>query len=371
MGVCSFCVVGVAVAVGCSYDASQLAGPPTASLDGAVVGTPSKAGASGNGGGAGGVPRADAPTSSGGAGGTTRLLSAGGAVFLYDAAARLDVLAVGPDDSLGTGVSAILGSGGRVTSVVSDASSTGGLAIGVGGMSDARADGSTTGTGGAVDSSSADALPDAYLTAPDVSLPQEPPGTSTTVTFANGLGAGVVSGYGWVVMGTDDTVSSPTCGAGHLPITGASPCDASTTWDESNALCATGSVPALPTPTTSAIYAAYWGLQIGVNISPTSGPIGVAYRTIMLNLTGSPTSGLRIELHRYGDPAGVDYCASLPLPAAPVPLTSFNTSCWDNSGTFFTTADAPNIDQISIQVTAGSSAITVEQLCLESIVLAD
>ena len=368
MRVRSFCVLGVAAALGCSYDASQLAGPPTTSPDSAALGNPSNADASGNGGGAGGVPRIDAPTSSGGAGGTTRVLSAGGAVFLYDAADRLDVLAMGADDSLGTGGSAILGSGGRVSSVVSDASSTGGT-IGVGGMSDARADGTAAGTGEAVDSSSTDSLPDAYLTAPDLSLPEDPPGTSTTVTFANGLGVGVVSGYGWVAMGTDDTVSSPTCGAGHLPISGASPCDASTIWDKSNALCATGSVPALPTPTTSANYAAYWGLQIGVNVSPTSGPIGVAYRTITVNLTGSPTSGLRIELHRYGDPAGSNYCASLPVPAAPVPLTSFNTSCWDNSGTFFTTADAPNIDQISVQVTAGSSAITVDELCLDSIVL--
>ncbi|MGD0838228.1 MAG: hypothetical protein ABSB49_16445 [Polyangia bacterium] len=208
---------------------------------------------------------------------------------------------------------------------------------------------------------------------PDAGILDQAPGTSTTVTFANGLGVGVVSGYGWVAMGTDDTVSSPTCGSGHLPISGASPCENSTIWDEGNALCATGSVPALPTPTTSAVYAAYWGLQIGVNVKPasTSGPIGVAYRTITVNLTGSPTSGLRIELHRYGDSAGSDYCASLPVPAAPVPLTSFNTSCWDNSGTFLTTADAPNIDQISVQVTSGSSAITVDELCLDSIVLAE
>ncbi len=190
-----------------------------------------------------------------------------------------------------------------------------------------------------------------------------------TVTFANGLGVGAVNGYGWVDLGTADTVSSPTCGSGHLPISGASPCDASTIWDESNALCATGLVPALPTPTTSAVYAAYWGLQIGVNVSPTSGPIGVAYQTITVNLTGSPTSGLRIELHRYGDPAGSNYCASLPVPTAPVPLTSFNTSCWDNSGTFLTTADTPNIDQISVQVTSGPSAITVDELCLDNIVL--
>jgi hypothetical protein len=48
-------------------------------------------------------------------------------------------------------------------------------------------------------------------------------------------------------------------------------------------------------------------------------------------------------------------------------LTSFNTACWDGSGTAFTADDASQIDKVGIQVSSTKAAITVSNLCLKSI----
>lgn len=213
------------------------------------------------------------------------------------------------------------------------------------------------------------AAPDARPVTPDLPGPELPSGPSTTVTFNAGRGvSSVINGYGWVTLGTADTVTSPTCGPTKAAITGATPCTASTNWDASNALCVTGSLPALPAAPTSADYAANWGLQVGVNVhEPDTTALATSYTTITINMTGSPLTGLRIELHRLGDGSDT-YCAMF-TPGSPVALTSFNTHCWDGSGTAFTAADVSAIDRIGVQVTSGSSAIPVTDLCLQSIVL--
>jgi hypothetical protein len=51
-----------------------------------------------------------------------------------------------------------------------------------------------------------------------------------------------------------------------------------------------------------------------------------------------------------------------------VKLTSFNTACWDGSGTAFTEADAPLIDKVGIQVSSTKAQIEVANLCLHQIV---
>jgi hypothetical protein len=188
------------------------------------------------------------------------------------------------------------------------------------------------------------------------------------VTFASGKAAGAMTGYGWVALGTADTISSPTCGT--ATITNAAPCLTSTTWNSTTALCITGSVPALGTPPD---YTGNWGVSVGVNStdSTPSGGLGQSFSSVTITVSGSPGSGLRALVHRKGDPAATSYCATLTSGTA-MPLTSFSTTCYTpaSPGTAITTTDVPNIDQISVQVSSGTAAITVSNLCITGITFA-
>jgi hypothetical protein len=196
-----------------------------------------------------------------------------------------------------------------------------------------------------------------------------------SVTFSAGQAQGALTGYGWVAMGpVGDSVSSPTCdrssaGGGKTdPITGVAvtgACNTQTNWDSTTALCMTGSIVALPATPTKTDYSNNWGLEIGVNAnSDAVSTIGVAHTSINVGVTGAPT-GLRVNIHRKGDPDTTPYCAS--YTGSAIPLSSFNTACWDNSGTPFTAADAPNIDKVMIQVPSSGTAITVTELCMTGI----
>lgn len=228
-----------------------------------------------------------------------------------------------------------------------------------------------------IDSASPDLVevaPD--LAAPDLPLPTDvadtasgadrPDAGSTVVTIKAGRGDGIMTGYGWVTLGSADTVTSPTCGATNAPITSAAPCATQTNWSTASALCVSGSIPALPPVPTAADYAANWGIQVGVNASEPNAAIGQSFSAVGLAISGTPSSGLRIELHRAGDPVGATYCA-LWTSSEPVPLTSFNTECWNNGGTYFTAADVRTIDKVGLQVTSGAAAIVVTNLCINSI----
>lgn len=188
------------------------------------------------------------------------------------------------------------------------------------------------------------------------------------VTFNAGVAKGAMSGYGWVTMGALDVVTSPTCGSSNAPITSVNTCLATqTNWESSNALCVSGTIPALPANPTSTDYSDNWGMQLGANASDPIGALGKSYSTITLNFTGSPQTGLRATVHRTGDPIGTTYC-SLVTSGTAMALTSFNTSCWNNSGTSLTTADLPKIDKVGLEVVSTQSEITVSKLCLTSIV---
>jgi hypothetical protein len=190
-------------------------------------------------------------------------------------------------------------------------------------------------------------------------------GGGNTVTFSAGAAVGPMTGWGWIALGSLDTATSPTCGG--TPITNAAPCMTSTSWEATDSLCITGSIPALPASPVQADYDANWGLQIGVNANADDTiAIGQTFSTIAVTLTGSPLTGLRVELHRQGDPAATTYCAN--NTGSAMKLTSFNTACWDGSGTAFTAADAPNIDKVGIQVSSTAAAITVTDLCWTQIV---
>lgn len=190
------------------------------------------------------------------------------------------------------------------------------------------------------------------------------PGFSTSIPPSSD-GMGPITGWGWVALGALDVITDPTCAG--VPITKAKPCLTSTYWNSSTALCVSGSIPALPAAPVQSDYDNNWGIALGVNANPDDTmPIGEAYSTIAVSVTGTPTVGLRVILHRLGDPEDVTYCAR--YTGATMKLTSFNTRCWDNSGVFFTAPDAPKIDKVGVQVSSTFSAITVTNLCLNCII---
>jgi hypothetical protein len=174
-----------------------------------------------------------------------------------------------------------------------------------------------------------------------------------------------MTGWGWVALGALDVITDPTCAG--VPITKAKPCFTSPSWNSLTALCISGSIPALPAAPVQSDYDNNWGIEIGVNANPDDTvPIGEAYSTIAVSVTGTPTVGLRLILHRLGDPGNIAYCAG--YTGATMKLTSFNTRCSDNSGVFFTAPDAPKIDKVGVQISSTFSAITVTNLCLNCII---
>jgi hypothetical protein len=197
-------------------------------------------------------------------------------------------------------------------------------------------------------------------------------GTSNTATFQHGAAVGPISGYGWIAMAPLDFVTDPTCGPSGAPITATAPCMSVINWNAPNALCVTGYIPALPVAPTPDDFASNWGIEIGVNAGVVPGvPIGKSYSTLAAFVSGVPTSTFRLGVHRAGDPSTVIYCFNYVTSWAAVALTQFNTACWDNSGTYFTAADAANIDLLNVQVLSASTAITLTNMCLNSITFGD
>jgi len=197
------------------------------------------------------------------------------------------------------------------------------------------------------------------------------PGTGGTLaytaTFQYGQASGPITGYGWIALGPLDSVTEPTCGAFNSLITSTASCNDVTNWNSANALCVSGYIPALPVVPTADDYNNNWGIQIGVNATAAFGIVGRAYSTISASISGVPTSWFRLELHRYGDAATTTYCYDGLTSGMQVPLTGFNTACWTNTGTWFTTADAPNIDKVGVQVSSLPTAIMLTNMCLNSI----
>jgi hypothetical protein len=194
----------------------------------------------------------------------------------------------------------------------------------------------------------------------------------TTVVFGAGKGQGAMTGYGFVALGASDTLSSPTCGASKTPITKAAPCAADPNWSSTSALCITGSIPALPASPTSADYTNNWGVSVGVNATdPEGGGLGQSFTSVTITVTGSPTTGLRALVHKKGEAVDTSYCAPLTSGTA-IPFTSFVTDCYNTvpAGTKITATDVPNIDKITVQVSSGSAAITVTDLCITGITFA-
>jgi hypothetical protein len=151
-----------------------------------------------------------------------------------------------------------------------------------------------------------------------------------------------------------------------VPITASTPCRADTQWSSVTGYCITGEIPALSSPSD---YDNNWGIMVGVNATadePTD-PIGQPFSWIALGISGSPIDGLRAVVHRHGDPAETLYCFDGVASGEQLPITKFNTACWDNGGRSLTVSDSAQIDKIGLWVPSGSAPITVSNLCLNSI----
>jgi len=222
--------------------------------------------------------------------------------------------------------------------------------------------GTTAAAGGTTNAFAPDAGPDAP---PDVAngCPAD------SICFKNGYALGFMTGFGWVDLGSYDSLTTPTCGS--ETITNEKPCYTTTTWNKTNALCMSGLIPALPASPVQSDYDNNWGVRIGVNANDPSDAIGnklSGYKTVTFFLSGSPTSGLRAEFHRKNDPDGTTYCVDSIKSGAALTLTKFNTKCWGETGTVnLTTDDLPKIDKIAVRVSSTTVALTVSDFCLEKV----
>jgi len=189
------------------------------------------------------------------------------------------------------------------------------------------------------------------------------------VTFNNGQAQGAMTGVGWVALGTETTLTDPTCGTDRHPIvTDSALCTTTINWSASNALCISGSIAALPPVPTQADYANNWGVQVAASsTAPTGGGLGQPFATVSFTFTGTPMTGVRAEVHRKGDPDATLYCAYVTSGTA-VPLTSFSTECWSpGMGTTLTATDVPNIDKVALQIPSSFTAIAVQDFCMTRI----
>jgi len=173
-------------------------------------------------------------------------------------------------------------------------------------------------------------------------------------------------GYGYVALGSLDSLTDPTCGTAKAAITSAAPCKADTQWTGTDKLCISGNVPALDATTPD--YTNNWGVSVGLNSTdPAGGGLGQSLSSVTIATSGTPSSGLRAIVHLKGDSDSTQYCA--PLTTGAMAFTSFSATCWDTAkpGTAITAAQVTNIDKIAVQVTSGSAAIPVSSLCITGI----
>ena len=193
--------------------------------------------------------------------------------------------------------------------------------------------------------------------------------TGSTVTFDKGKAAGAMTGYGWVALGSLDTITDPTCGASKTPITSTAACAADPNWSGTG-LCITGSCPALgATPD----YTNNYGVVVGVNAGDAGGTgdaslvLGQTFTSITITATGVPTSEVRAQIHVKGDADSKSYCLKFASGTA-MDLAKFATDCYATAPTgLFPAASAPNIDKVSLEAVSATAAVTVTGMCMTGI----
>jgi hypothetical protein len=155
-------------------------------------------------------------------------------------------------------------------------------------------------------------------------------------------------------------VPAPTIGTGGYAYafsdaTG-TPAGTSTACIAATALCGMGA--------TGVQSASTWGAGIGLNLnqamamSSTSPPINALQATgsgINYTLSGLTTGARLIIDNSPNYPTVVDYCAPITAASGTIPWATFNTKCWDNSGTALTAAPTM-AHHVQIQVFATATA---------------
>jgi hypothetical protein len=111
-----------------------------------------------------------------------------------------------------------------------------------------------------------------------------------------------------------------------------------------------------------------WGAGIGFNLnqakatsstSPPINPYAVTGSGITYALSNLPATGARITISDTSTSPTTDYCAPITSASGTVKWATFNTACWDDSGT--TLAGAPTTaTHVNFQVNAGSAAGTFD-----------
>jgi len=189
------------------------------------------------------------------------------------------------------------------------------------------------------------------------------PTTGDTVTFNQGQAVGVMSGFGWINRGpVGVVVTDPACTGGVL---NDHPCTTTKPWNSPTALCVSATIAALSTAPSQPDYNGNWGIEIGVDVSPSGDPIGTSYNNLDVSVSGTPTNVLRVVVHRKGDPLTTQYCAAYTGRA--IPFSSFNTACWNGGGVALLAADVPNINWVAVEIPSSTAAITLNNLCLNSL----
>lgn len=232
------------------------------------------------------------------------------------------------------GLGGVIGTGGAV--------GHGGVVVSAGGASGGTTSvGGISGTGGA----------------------STPPNTGTVMTISSYQARGAMTGFGWIALGELDTVSDPPCLSPATPIVSGLACN-HTGWSTPDAYCMTGYIPEV---SSDGNWEQNWGIEIGINATPNpGGTLGQSFSGIAISVTGTPSTNLRAVVHRKGDPDGTTYCASFTA-GTPVAFASFNSTCWNNEGKYLAASDVANLDQVGVQVSSGTEAITIENLCITGI----
>jgi hypothetical protein len=190
-------------------------------------------------------------------------------------------------------------------------------------------------------------------------------GSSSSSGSASGSGSGTGSG-----AASDGGACSPTAAAGAIPVASNylaasvigkggytfsySDGKGSTACNDMTAFCGAGTT-AIADP-----MGTIWGAGLGANLnqamatSSASPPVGTYSATgsgIAYTISNLPTQGMRLII----DNSATDYCAPLSAASGTVKWASFNSKCWDGSGTSLTGAPTA-ATHVQFQVTAGPAA---------------
>jgi hypothetical protein len=133
-----------------------------------------------------------------------------------------------------------------------------------------------------------------------------------------------------------------------------------------NALCISGSIPALPANPVQQDYAENWGVMVGFTFTA---PVPAGYQSIIFHTNEAYTpigTPLRTAIHLKGDPDDMIYCDVLNPFDARIPFTNFHAPCRPTPAAVdksLRNSDVPNIDKVGLLIEAGGSAFTVTNLC--------